>query len=941
MMVIASRRNGARGGPPRRRIGNNNGTCNNSNMLLCRCVPVVVVVAACGSFLLAGVVHVGNPRLGVADVGNDHHSSSVQTGSVVDPQQTPDSNEFDETTKLTRKKEVIDPDRDSDRKNAPHGGHKNQVSALAKDSTINKTIFNEQRSPPRSPTNSACDDVDGIYHIAMGDIGGAAGTIFFQFVVAQILYAERNNLKPWIHLSNVSNVVYDDSVHGSGRGGANLTAYTGRNATYHHRPRGHRRDYTPGPPDPNAPVHKQSLYFEGTGVWEHYFEPISDFVPGDRSCQDKLYVTMDLYLITPGLHGYAEYAPRCWRYKYMPDYMTKPHLGITEWLEPQRKRASEVVQRYVNPRAYLKATAAKANPGCSLQAPCLGLHIRHSDKAAGRRVVETKEFLPFAEAFVKAASAAGVSPSIYLATDSTMVLREIELNWPKTVRDLIRTAGDDLLRSDSDVAVFDLDGAKQHHRTNQEVLVEIIALSMCQFIIHGFSAVSEAAIWMDNRLHELSVNLEDPDHLNRHTFELLVEMVLSRSLGPDQWPRPVRTSDVWPELVVSEGRPPSAPAPTESACEGYDGILLISGVGRSMSTGGAFFSSILNQLLLADKHNLKPWVHLRSNHSSTALIYDDKAHETDTVSNFEMRKGMAWIVSKANDSNPSSLYATSPAKRDGALSVQQFFVQGSGIWNMYFEPVSDFVPGDSSCRGKPLLELDDVLVTPGINIYAPWAIRAWKYDGVEGGMWWRDDDGSVFKDWIYPVRVTASQLVQKYFRFRPFILQRAEKINPNTTDVPCLGVHLRNGDKGGDNRSKIPPKDFEPYVDAFERAGGRCVFVASDSHKALQYVMKNYPERLTRIIRSQGHNVVRSTKLDWPAHYIEGHHRVNSEALVDIVALSTCQLLLHGFSTLSEAAIYLNPSLHHNSVNLEDPGRQTVDAFRELAASVLSGTTRV
>jgi hypothetical protein len=140
----------------------------------------------------------------------------------------------------------------------------------------------------------------------------------------------------------------------------------------------------------------------------------------------------------------------------------------------------------------------------------------------------------------------------------------------------------------------------------------------------------------------------------------------------------------------------------------------------------------------------------------------------------------------------------------------------------------------------------------------------------------------------------------------------------------------------GDQRDKITPDLFEPYVDAFEKAGGRAVFVASDSHKALQYINNTYPDRLTNLIRSQGPYVVRSTKLSWPAHYIEDHHRVNAEVLVDILALSKCQLLLHGFSTVSEAAIYLNPSLHTNSVNLEDPGRLSSAEFERLVAQVLA-----
>ena len=117
-------------------------------------------------------------------------------------------------------------------------------------------------------------------------------------------------------------------------------------------------------------------HFDGNGVWENYFEPVSDFTPGDPSCQDKPLVTMDLYHITPGIHGFAEWAPRCWRYQYVPDYMTKPHIPLQEWLQPQRKVANRVLTKYIKFLPHIKDRAESVNPDCSLEEnACLGMHI--------------------------------------------------------------------------------------------------------------------------------------------------------------------------------------------------------------------------------------------------------------------------------------------------------------------------------------------------------------------------------------------------------------------------------------------------------------------------------------------------------------------------------------------------------------------------------------
>lgn len=93
-----------------------------------------------------------------------------------------------------------------------------------------------------NPTNHACDGFKGIYHIEKGDIGGAAGTIFFQFVIGQIIWAEKYNFKPWVYLNNVSHIVYDSSVHGKNSSFVDFTMLKGMDISYIERPMGHRRN---------------------------------------------------------------------------------------------------------------------------------------------------------------------------------------------------------------------------------------------------------------------------------------------------------------------------------------------------------------------------------------------------------------------------------------------------------------------------------------------------------------------------------------------------------------------------------------------------------------------------------------------------------------------------------------------------------------------------
>jgi hypothetical protein len=184
-------------------------------------------------------------------------------------------------------------------------------------------------------------------------------------------------------------------------------------------------------------------------------------------------------------------------------------------------------------------------------------------------------------------------------------------------------------------------------------------------------------------------------------------------------------------------------------------------------TAHAIFVSILNQLLFAEQHRLKPWIHLRPEHSP--ILFDDIFHNTTSTAAFEMVHGMAVSVAQADKKNPQSIYPRKPAIRD-TLKTKEFVMEGHGIWDSYFEPVSDFVPGDKSCRDKPLIEMEEVLVR-GLDVYAPWSVRAWQYDQVLEKLW--NPSRLPLSDWYAPMRRKASEIVNKYFRFQPYLVRRA------------------------------------------------------------------------------------------------------------------------------------------------------------------------
>jgi hypothetical protein len=791
--------------------------------------------------------------------------------------------------------------------------HNNNSSSTAKTKTASFTAANPKvRKPIHNNTisvsslsdpspSSPCSKYDGLLHIRMGDIGGAAGTVFFQFVVGQLLYAEKYNLLPWIYFDNTSHVIYDPIVHSVGPGTTIYTTTGERQAVNIRRQGGSFRDVVPGPPSIVVSTQPQKLHFEGTGVWALYFQPISkDYDPHDAACQALPYVTLTLKQITPGIHGFASWAPRCWRYPYLPDYIKQPHIPMHRWLEPHLQLGAQVAQRYIRFQPHIVAAAQRVNPYCSLTThPCLGMHIRHSDKANGRKVIPVTDFLPFAQAFRHEGGT-----QIYLATDSTSVLSEIYDTWPKDLTSIIRTIGDDVVRSSDKTAVFDMG---HHHRTNQEILIEIAALSRCQYFVHGLSAVSDSVLWMTGiELQARSVNLEIEEHMTPGSFGTLVQMSqrggsnvnLSHLPGPDGIPIISRNKNWWDVGAAQwaqqqqEIEPPSPL--TASPCKPYSGILHIHSVSLDAMAAGAFFTDIVNQLLYADQHKLLPWIHLNPN--ETTRIYDATTHDRD------------------NDNS-----------------------NNNGIWTTYFAPVPEsdaFLFNDTVCRTKPVISLNAtqvqhlVLSSSQLSSF----VMAWRYDFIKEKHW--PNSPKEISHLFRNMRQQGSDIVRRYMRLAPYITERAKEVNPVGRSV-CLAMHKQHTGQSGVHRNTVAPEDYLPYLQAFVEAGGDYIYLATNSQRFILHMNNTLPPEIVAKVRTQGdHNVVRMTKI-WSPDWIDNHHRVNSELLVDIQAMSQCQFLVHSYSTTPEAVIYLNPSLMNRSINLEQVDKMNPTAFGAMVRQVI------
>ena len=358
----------------------------------------------------------------------------------------------------------------------------------------------ESQESQQQPTHG-CSSYEGILLIALAPKLAAAGTVFFQSVINQLLYAELHNLKPWVHLSPILKWVFDEQQFA---GSVTLPAMEGMTISTNN-------DSYAGPPiiAPGASALHQKVYqLDGTGIWNHYFEQVSD--RGDCPHLPLLQFTWEH--IKPGFHAHCPWAVRSWRYLDLPLPISQPSLSYKDWYWPMRQRASDIVKRYFRFQDSIRDAAEGVSPPDNEY--CLAMHVRHSDKSAGRRVVHLEEFYPYLQAYQRAGG-----KHIFVATDSAAVLEQMQNATSLTIY-----SQQDIIRSKTKTAVFK---QASHHRTNVEVLVDILALSKCQFFLHGRSAVSEAVFYLNLELHGQSVDLEDKNKYSVKQFEQVVKTKLS------------------------------------------------------------------------------------------------------------------------------------------------------------------------------------------------------------------------------------------------------------------------------------------------------------------------------------------------------------------------------------------------------------------------------
>jgi len=245
----------------------------------------------------------------------------------------------------------------------------------------------------------------------------------------------------------------------------------------------------------------------GLNAFEYYFLPVCDGEPAQHgspmlTCEQRERVHRQL--------------PWSVRTYYYGAGDPQPEPGHNEslaydaaWYAGHRREGARLVSSYLRLQPTLLAKvdllAAKLFGQRSAEAPVLGVHLRGTDKgkylqtAGSGRQVAPLEYEPYVRAFLAAYPRARV----FVATDSPSFLQEVRERWPRGV---LRFVGE-VLRDEANVA-FGKGHKRDNFRKGEEVLLDTLLLSRCDWLLHAASGVAEFAIYWNFQLHERSVHLQ-------------------------------------------------------------------------------------------------------------------------------------------------------------------------------------------------------------------------------------------------------------------------------------------------------------------------------------------------------------------------------------------------------------------------------------------------
>lgn len=237
----------------------------------------------------------------------------------------------------------------------------------------------------------------------------------------------------------------------------------------------------------NTPDFYDSEY--GVLIWNYYFDPISpfsyqqvmDFVSTGQIGPDQVYVPTSEEVMDAH-HTEENRLATFWASETPENKM--------QWMTEKRALGREYVSQYLSPKSHIAKKVSEFVATHFEQRYVFGVHIRGTDFNYAQATPTETYFREIDQLIVNK----GITHyKVFLATDQTQFLDAFKNKYGTNLICY------DALRSADHVAPF-RKKTSNPYKKGEDVLIDILLLSKCDFLLKGPAAVGEVALWFNQRL---------------------------------------------------------------------------------------------------------------------------------------------------------------------------------------------------------------------------------------------------------------------------------------------------------------------------------------------------------------------------------------------------------------------------------------------------------
>ena len=705
--------------------------------------------------------------------------------------------------------------------------------------------------------------------------------------------------------------------------------------------------------------HKTCDAYSDQDGWEEYFEPIYG-----QSLRSTLQNTSEERIIELS-------CPAAW---YFNQGVLGGHTDVgiyaSDWKTATafRERNAALVAAWVRVRPSIRAKADAEWKRITRGATAvIGVHLRGTDKFVMPKV-PPQRYYALIDAYIAqhGGCADAQHPLIYLATDDAGYQRALLQRYGEHC--VAQLNDGNIKRAHSNRALWaDRTVTGDTHAKGQEVILDALLLSKCDFLLKSASSVSEFAIYWNSRLVNESYDFsldEQPEPSWLKLAQPKEDGGQSADLANDPASKCVEQELHGKTAVHHWQRHRGA---LLCAAHGWQGscsppCTTVSLVAQPTEVCNdplhpphpAASQAITRQLLAGKSAPIIP--HARKWQGKSLRIrsfVDDgfwvRAHFVLTQGLWATLRGLRFFVDMHNATCARQLTSGRLDERDthvhvhvqaerrlrrqqpepercDAYSSHRTDMRRSAGWEEYFEPIGGIL-------------LSEVYIsTPEAKIIELSCPAAWYFnEGVMGGRMATEADwGSGYprsRQEAVQIRTRNAALVAAWVRVRPSVRAQADaewkRITRGASAV--IGVHLRGTDKFVS--PKVPPQRYFALIDAFVSSNGMrattahpshdsapLIFLATDDVGYQRAIVQRYGVHRVAQLHNGDVRRAEGEQAIWKQHAAETAHEKGLDVLLDTLLLSKCDFLLKSASAVSEFALYFAPRLINRSYDfsLED-----------------------